>query len=131
MLKEGFSGFENSEQNEYVEGAQKALENFVQLKPEEKVLFLTEPESNRALVDVLSEAVKKIGSVSADLPIDKKTRKNQIEKAALDSDVVFDLTTETEKTMPLYEEDFLENNKYRLVSFADLDKDVFSKDGAD
>ncbi|MFA5050649.1 MAG: aminopeptidase [Patescibacteria group bacterium] len=115
---------------EKIEVAEKSLKNLLKLKPEEKILFLKDKKTNPEVTLILEEAVKKIGSESQEILLDKQTKREEIQELLKKFKVIIDVSKKMYPAIEdLCDKDIVEYGN-RLLSLIDLGSDAFKKDGA-
>lgn len=115
---------------ESIEVAEKSLKNLLKLKPEEKILFLKDKKTNPEVTLILEEAVKKIGSESQEILLDKQTKREEIQELLKKFKVIIDVSRKMYPAIEdLCDKDIVEYGN-RLLSLIDLGSDAFKKDGA-
>jgi leucyl aminopeptidase (aminopeptidase T) len=115
---------------ELVANAKKTLEEFLGLKPEERLLFLTDKSTNPDFLTVLKKAVDEIKCASEEKKIAGKIKKAEYEQLMSDKTLVFDLAENSEKMTERFYDDLEEDCSYRLVNMWGLGPDSFEKEGA-
>jgi len=113
---------------EYVYNAQTALESFLKLKPEEKILLLKDKETNKETLAIFERAIENIGSLYKEVALDSKTKKREIEDLLKSVQAVIDLSIKSCKaTRDIYED--IEKFGNRLLSCLDLEPEAFKNGG--
>lgn len=126
---------EDKEKEKYLERteiAKIALQDYLALKLDEKVLIIEDNDSKKELVSIIKEALKSKGADSETFFLDDKKTKKQLHEKLKERKVVLDLSfqMDTHKaTEELYGDD-LEKYNARLIAFSDLGEGAFDKDGA-
>ncbi len=120
---------ENRLSPELADNAKKTLEEFLDLKPEERLLFLTDQSTDQNFLAVLREAAGQINCLSEEKKISGKIKKDEFKQLISQTAVVFDLAEKSEKITERFYDD-LKNRSYRLVNMWGLGAEVFKNEGA-
>ncbi|MBU1148578.1 aminopeptidase, partial [Patescibacteria group bacterium] len=115
--------------SERVTNAQKSLEAFLKLKPEEKVLILTDNKTNSSTLEIMKKAIEGIKCDITEFELNKKIKRDQVQKLLAKNQVVVDLTVDSHKSSQEVLDEDLDKYKYRLLALYDLAPDAFDTNG--
>jgi len=120
---------ETERKQEYIETTSQALIQYLKLKPEEKILILSDNGSNEEAVSILREALKMTKNEYRELKLTPEIQRSQIQELLKEHTVVLDFLVKTHpSTHELLDEDIKQFGS-RLVNFVDVGPDMFRPDG--
>ncbi|PIP17944.1 MAG: hypothetical protein COY82_00605 [Parcubacteria group bacterium CG_4_10_14_0_8_um_filter_35_7] len=115
---------------ECVRNAENALQDFLKLKPEERVLFLEDKKTNRDVILILKEAIQNMGSSWEKIVLKKETKRREIQNLLKENEIVIDLSVESSQaTENLLDEDIKKFGN-RALALYDIDTGMFKEGGA-
>jgi len=115
---------------ELIENAKKAFQEFLEIKPNEKVLLITEKNCNQKLENLLIQSFKELPIKFDKITIDKKTKSEDLEKIAFEHDLIIDINNNNDIEADWDIFDDIKNTKSRMVYLPNLDIESFRKGGA-
>ncbi|MEK9153478.1 MAG: aminopeptidase [Patescibacteria group bacterium] len=113
----------------YIITAEKAIRDLLVLKPEEKILIITDQKTSPEMRDVLKKTIENIGNKFVCITLNKEKRED-LQKWLREYDIIIDIEDQNnEATKELHNEDINNSSKARMLSLLDMGVEIFRKGG--